>query len=96
MRRPCVRCDNMFQPATKFTKVCDRCRLKGIHKEKKIKVIMAGQLDWERFRKLLIKDIKDCKTIREFIELLNYVLFSISNSEEEMQEKRRLLGLPET
>ena len=96
MRRPCDKCDNMFQPATKFTKVCDRCKLKVTYKEKERKVIMAGPLDWERFRKLLIKDIKKCKTEREFIELINCVLFSISNTEDEMQEKRRLLGLPET
>ena len=48
MRRPCIRCDKPFYPATKYTKICDKCIEKSwkkrleenkMRREAKIKVM---------------------------------------------------------
>lgn len=63
---------------------------------KKGKIILAGHMKWDEFRDILVTDLKSCKTEEDFLKRMNILYFSISNSEEEMQEKRRRLGIPET
>lgn len=32
-RKPCKRCQEMFQPTGKFSLYCSKCKLKGGHKQ---------------------------------------------------------------
>ncbi len=60
------------------------------------KIILSGCIDWKEFRDYLVKRLKKMTKEEEFSHLMERILFSMSSSEEEMQEKRRLLGIPET
>ncbi len=60
------------------------------------KMILTGELSWEKFRDSLIKKLKSCKEEKDLLFFIKVLSFSCSNSEEEMQEKRRLVGIPET
>jgi len=62
----------------------------------KKKVVLVGVMNWKEFREILVKNLKSCKTEEDFLEVIRRLYFSISHSEEEMQEKRRSLGIPET
>ena len=64
--------------------------------KQKEKMILTGIVTWKEFRNKLIGDLKSCKTEEDFLKIIKTLLFSASNSEEEMQEKRRFLGIPET
>lgn len=64
--------------------------------KQKDKIVLAGVMNWEEFRDKLIENLKSCKTEEDFLKIIKRILFSASRSEEEMQEKRRFLGIPET
>ena len=62
----------------------------------KKQIILMGHLNWEEFRDSIVKELSNAKTEKDFLEIINALLFSVSLSEEEMQKKRRRLGIPET
>jgi len=57
---------------------------------------LTGSLNWKQLRKVIIKEMKESSTEEEFLEVIKAIIFSASDSEEEMQEKRRFFGIPET
>lgn len=63
---------------------------------KKVEIILTGTLKWNKFRDLIVKKLNNCKTERDFLKQMKVLYFSMSESEEEMQEKRRSLGILET
>lgn len=62
----------------------------------KPEVVIAGAIGWEGFRDKLIENLQDCDTEEKFCDLMIALEHSFSHSEEEMQKKRRKLGIPET
>lgn len=61
-----------------------------------IDLTITGILKWDELRDFLIERLKEATTEERFDELMKAIIFSTSGSEEEMQEKRRSLGLNET
>lgn len=59
-------------------------------------VIVAGKMKWNEFRDKLIGELSKCDTEQKFCDLMVALEYSFSRSEEEMQKKRRGLGIPET
>ena len=64
--------------------------------KKKVKIILAGNLTWDKVRDNFIEMMKKCRNEKEFLKVIKTIYFSCSSSGEEMQRKRRLLGIPET
>ena len=63
---------------------------------KETEIIITGSKNWKELRDFMIKELNKCRTKKEFADFITALLYSVSDSEEEMQEKRRELGLPET
>lgn len=64
--------------------------------KKEIEMIVTGSMKWNEFRDKIVKDLKNCKTEKDFTNIMIALLYSASESEEEMQEKRSKWGIPET
>ena len=65
-------------------------------KEKKSDIIVVGNASWKHTKNVIIHGLQKATTEEEFIHVIMGIYHSLSTSEEEMQAKRRLLGLPET
>lgn len=65
-------------------------------KEKKSSVIVVGHKGWKHAKDTIIRGLQKATTKDEFIRIIMGIYCSISTSEEEMQAKRRSLGIPET
>jgi len=63
---------------------------------RKVVIVIAGTMKWNEFRDKLIQNLKGCDTEEKFCDLMEALEYSFSHSEEEMQKKRRKLGIPET
>ena len=67
------------------------------NKQKEKMILVGGEgLTWKEVRDKLIGDFQSCKTEEDFLMIVKKIWFSASHSEEEMQGKRRFLGIPET
>ncbi len=64
--------------------------------KEKSKVILTGCMGWKEFRDCLVKKLTKMTKEEEFTNLIERIIFASSFSEEEMQTKRRSLGIPET
>jgi|LGVF01.2.fsa_nt_gb hypothetical protein len=59
-------------------------------------ITLTGSLNWKQLKDHIIKALQEATTEEEVLKVIEAILFACSNSEEEMQEKRRDLGIPET
>lgn len=42
--RPCRKCENLFKPISKYTKICDDCKIKASEEKKKAKIQQLGKI----------------------------------------------------